>query len=176
MWWVHAQWLPWEPVFLAPLRGLPEETLDRGSAWLDTPRWSPLMATREASLAQAVLALVVALVFGVAEAIVLAALWPLWWLWRRLRGQPVDLVVRDPAGEWVPVPPDLIGWSVRSRRAQVAERVRDGRLRPMPARATEDPLLSCAGPGQPLIRRRRPVEEPTAPTGHAGAEVSRAPQ
>jgi hypothetical protein len=171
LWRVSADAWPWTPIFVAPLRGVPEEVIERGEAWLDTPRWSPLRTMHESSLVEALLALVVALVFGLAEGIVLAAIWPLWWLWRRLRGRPLDLVVRDPAGEWVPVPHDVSGWSITSRRAHVAERIRDGRLRPVPPRATDDALLSCAGPGQPLIRRRRPVEQHPTATGHAG-EVS----
>ena len=161
VWRIGANVLPWDPIFAGPLLETGFVSLLGGidiAVDAATPRrWVQRPSASEGLGLEAILAFVITLVLGAVEGLVLAVAWPVWWAWRRLRGRPLDLTIDTPDDRWVPTPTDLTGWSVRERAHQLRARIETGEVR-MPPPETDLNDTYCAGPGQPLVRRSRPIE------------------
>ena len=89
---------------------------------------------------------------------IVAILAPAVWLLRRWSGRQALMVVTAPSGVVVQTPLTAEGRTVARRRGAVTDPFDElPEQQTVSAMLADDPTLSCAGPGQPIIRRRRPI-------------------
>lgn len=157
-WTVRGRVLPWVPGWWFIGRSTSVPGLGRRRLMHDLFDELPLVAVALAVFPIALL---------MVEMGIVAILAPAVWLLRRWSGRQALMVVTAPSGVVVQTPLTAEGRTVARRREAVAALIRRGAVtdpfdelpeqQTVSAMLADDPTLSCAGPGQPIIRRRRPI-------------------